>query len=118
MAKVPFQNQENNTAEKDKSRKMNSSNNGGFVNGVNNSVLGSLMMEDPSFHQCQNHCKPRNILTENYDIVCVDCFDEIKSTTSKIRTIELLSWLNNENRVKELATIAKEIVQELTVRGG
>ena len=80
VAKVPFDNQENTP----------------FRHKRKNSMIDQdqscrndkdASKTEPSWLICGVHSKKRSILTENFDLVCVDCFESIKNSVGKIKVV-------------------------------
>jgi hypothetical protein len=45
---------------------------------------------------CSRHGKRRNVLTDCFDLLCCDCYEDVRGVVGRIKTLELEGWLEDE----------------------
>jgi hypothetical protein len=66
---------------------------------------------------CSRHNRKRTVLTESFDLLCQECYDSLKTVVGKIKTIEVDSWLSNENERQAVSEVVQGIARFLSLKG-
>jgi copper chaperone CopZ len=44
----------------------------------------------------------RTILTDSCELICLKCYEEVKESVSKVKSIDIVNWLKEEVNIEEV----------------